>query len=262
VLILLGGFGYQTIMEVHEWGRYKLQSWLPRIWRRRTHRIVFSLNFKIAISTSVFLLLVGTIIFFMIEYRNVLDGLSWSDRLMVSWFHAVMPRTAGFNSIDYGALTTASIMLTMALMYVGANPGGTGGGIKTTTLRILFSSTKAVLQGKEEVRCYQRQIPVTLIIKAVGVVFGSGVTILAVTLLMSMTNPSIEFIQLLFETVSAFATVGLSTGITASLSFSGKLLIIGTMYVGRVGVLLLMSSLLGDPKPSIVNFPEENLLVG
>ncbi|NEQ95728.1 MAG: ATPase [Cyanothece sp. SIO2G6] len=271
-LILLGGFGYQTIMEVYRWGRYHWQCQFLRLrWGRSPshpkqprHRVLLSLNFKIAISTSVFLLIVGTVLFLITEYQNpaVIGGLSLSDKVMVSWFHAVMPRTAGFNSVDYGALTTAGIMLTMALMYVGANPGGTGGGIKTTTLRILFSSTKAVLQGHEEVLCYQRQIPMTLIIKAVGVVFGSGVTILGVTLLLAVTNPTIDFIQLLFEAVSAFATVGLSTGITASLSFPGKLLIIGTMYVGRVGVLLLMAALLGDPKPSVVHFPEENLLVG
>ena len=255
-LILLGGFGYQTIMEIYEWCRYRLGQ--------RSNRVVFSLNFKIAVSTSIFLLIIGTIVFFITEYHNpqVLADLSLHDQLMISWFHAVMPRTAGFNSIDYGALTTAGIMLTMALMYVGANPGGTGGGIKTTTLRILFSCTKAVLQGHEEVLCYQRQIPMTLIIKAVGVIFGSGMTILAVTLLMAFTNPTIDFIQLLFETVSAFATVGLSTGITASLSLPGKVLIIGTMYAGRVGVLLLVASILGDPRPSAVNFPEENLLVG
>ncbi|MGK7891985.1 MAG: potassium transporter TrkG, partial [Leptolyngbyaceae cyanobacterium] len=269
VLILLGGFGYQTIMEVYRWGRYQWQRQFMG-WRkkqrtnRKQQRVLFSLNFKIAISTSLFLLVVGTLLFLITEYQDpdVLGNLSFGDKVMVSWFHAVMPRTAGFNSVDYGALTTAGIMLTMALMYVGANPGGTGGGIKTTTLRILFSSTKAVLQGHEEVLCYQRQIPMTLIIKAVAVVFGSGITILGVTLLLAFTNPTIDFIQLLFEAVSAFATVGLSTGITASLSFPGKLLIIGTMYVGRVGVLLLMAALLGDPKPSVVRFPEENLLVG
>jgi len=154
------------------------------------------------------------------------------------------------------------LFLTIALMYVGASPGSTGGGIKTTTLRILLSSTKAVLQGKEDVLCYRRQIPMTLIIKAVGVVFGSGMTVIIVTILLSITNPDIEFISLLFESVSAFATVGLSTGITATLSTVGKVVLIATMYVGRVGVLLLMSAILGDPKPSVINFPEENLLVG
>ncbi|MGB3616397.1 MAG: TrkH family potassium uptake protein [Elainellaceae cyanobacterium] len=255
-LIILGGIGYQTLMELYQALRMRLKG-------KRTC-ITLSLNFKIVTSTTLFLLGVGTMAFFLIEYRNpaTLGALGIPDKLMVSWFHAVMPRTAGFNSVDYGAMTTATLFLTIALMYVGASPGSTGGGIKTTTLRILLSSTKAVLQSKEDVLCYRRQIPMTLIIKAVGVVFGSGMTVIIVTILLALTNPDIEFISLLFESVSAFATVGLSTGITATLSTAGKVVLIATMYIGRVGVLLLMSTILGDPKPSVINFPEENLLVG
>ncbi len=255
-LIIIGGLGYQTLMELYRGLQLRLKG-------KRTC-IVFSLNFKIVTSTTLFLLAAGTIAFLAIEYRNpaTLGGLNGIDKLMVSWFHAVMPRTAGFNSVNYGEMTTATLFLTIALMYVGASPGSTGGGIKTTTLRILLSSTKAVLQSKEEVLCYRRQIPMSLIIKAVGVVFGSGVTIIIVTSLVAITNPDIEFISILFESVSAFATVGLSTGITATLSTAGKMILIVTMYVGRVGVLLMMSAILGDPKPSVINFPEENLLVG
>jgi trk system potassium uptake protein len=148
------------------------------------------------------------------------------------------------------------------LMFIGANPGGTGGGIKTTTFRILFSSTKAVLEGKEEVLCYQRRIPVTLVLKAVGVVFGSLTTVVVATMLISLTDPEIDFIRVFFEAVSAFGTVGLSTGITAGLSTLAKLILIATMYIGRVGILLLMSALLGDPTPTAIHYPEENLLVG
>lgn len=255
-LIILGGLGYQVIMEFYVWTRRRLQ--LRRDWR------VFSLNFKIALSTTAFLLIAGTVGFFITEYRNpaTLAPLGFGEKLMVSWFHSVMPRTAGFNAVDYGALTTATLSLTMALMYIGANPGSTGGGIKTTTFRILYNSTKSVLRGKEEVLCYQRQIPMPLILKAVGVVFGSGVTVISVTILIAFTNPELDFIRLLFEAVSAFATVGLSTGITASISTAGKLILIMTMYVGRVGVLLFVAAIVGDPKPSVINFPEENLLVG
>ncbi|MEB3359481.1 MAG: TrkH family potassium uptake protein [Synechococcales bacterium] len=255
-LIILGGLGYQVIMEAYVWTRRRFQ-------RRRDWRI-FSLNFKIALSTTVFLLIAGTIGFFITEYRNAatLAPLSFSEKLLVSWFHSVMPRTAGFNAVDYGALTTATLSLTIALMYIGANPGSTGGGIKTTTFRILYNTTKSILQGKEEVLCYQRQIPMPLILKAVGVVFGSGVTVITATILIAFTNPELDFIRLLFEAVSAFATVGLSTGITASISTAGKLVLIMTMYAGRVGVLIFMAALLGDPKPSVINYPEENLLVG
>lgn len=256
ILILLGGLGYQVIMEIYFWLRDRLSG--------QSKRTDFSLNFKIAVSTTLFLLILGTIVLLATEYRNpqVFGHFDFSERLMVAWFHSVMPRTAGFNSVDYGQFTTTGLLLTISLMFIGANPGGTGGGIKTTTFRILFSCTKAVLQSKEEVLCYHRQIPNTLIMKAVGVVFASGITVIGVTSLIALTAPDFEFISILFESVSAFATVGLSTGITAALPTFAKLVIVVTMYVGRVGVLLLISALLGDPKPSVVNYPEENLLVG
>jgi trk system potassium uptake protein TrkH len=147
-------------------------------------------------------------------------------------------------------------------MFIGASPGSTGGGIKTTTARILVSCTKAVLQGKEDVLCYQRQIPASRVLKAVGVVVGSVITVITVTTLISLTDPDISFIRILFECVSAFATVGLSTGITADLSVLGQLVLVFTMYIGRVGVLLIMAVIFGEPSPSVVQYPEEDLLVG
>lgn len=256
-LIIFGGIGYQVIMEWFLWLRDRLT--------RKQARVVFSLNVKIVTSTTLFLLIVGTITMLITEFQNpeTLGGLALGEKIMIAWFQGVMPRTAGFNSIDYGQMTQAALFITIALMFIGASPGSTGGGIKTTTLRILFSSTKAVLQGKEEVLCYQRQIPFSLVLKAVGVVFGSVMTVVGATTLIALTDPEIGFIRILFESVSAFATVGLSTGITAALSILGKLVLIVTMYVGRVGVLLLMAALLGDPTPpSTVRYPEENLLVG
>jgi trk system potassium uptake protein TrkH len=147
-------------------------------------------------------------------------------------------------------------------MFIGASPGGTGGGIKTTTLRVLTSCTKSILQGKEEVILYERRIAISLILKAVGVFMGSVATVIIATILIAITDADDSFIQILFEVVSAFGTVGLSTGITANVSVLGKLILIVTMYIGRVGVLLLMSSILGDPRPTQIHYPEENLLVG
>jgi trk system potassium uptake protein TrkH len=181
---------------------------------------------------------------------------------MAAWFQSVTPRTAGFNTIDIGKLTEASLFITVALMFIGTNPGSTGGGIKTTTARVLLSSTFSALQGKEEVVSYQRQIPKALIVKATGVTVGSLLVVIGSTTLIAISDPQLAFIQILLEVVSAFATVGLSTGVTASISTFAKLVLIATMYIGRVGVLLLMSAILGNPSPSIIRYPEENLLVG
>jgi trk system potassium uptake protein TrkH len=180
----------------------------------------------------------------------------------LAWFQSVTPRTAGFNTIDIGKMTTAGLFITIALMFIGASPGGTGGGIKTTTLRVLTSCTQSILQGKQEVLLYERKIAISLILKAVGVLVGSVGTVILSTVLIALTDPNLDFIQILFEVVSAFATVGLSTGITGTVSTAAKLVLIATMYIGRVGILLLMSAILGDPRPSRIHYPEENLLVG
>ena len=185
-----------------------------------------------------------------------------NEQLLAAWFQSMTARTAGFNSIDVGKMSTAGLFVTIALMFVGASPGGTGGGVKTTTLRILAGSTRAILQGREDVCMYEREIPIPLILKAIGVFLGSITTVVTITTLIAFTDPDVDFIQILFEVVSAFATVGLSTGITANLSVIAKLLLVLTMYMGRVGILLLMTVILGDPKPRKVHYPEETLLVG
>lgn len=256
MLIILGGIGYQVILEMYIWLR-------DRILQKTTAQ-VFSLDFKVATSTTIILLVLGTIAFFCIEIRNpgTFGSLNFRDQILVAWFQSVTPRTAGFNTIDISKMTTAGLFITIALMFIGASPGGTGGGMKTTTLRVLTSCTKAILQGKEEVLLYERKIAISLILKAVGVLVGSVATVILATILISLTDPTLDFIQILFEVVSAFATVGLSTGITATVSTGAKLVLIITMYVGRVGVLLLMSAILGDPRPTRIHYPEENLLVG
>ena len=255
-LIICGGIGYGVILELYIWLRDRLQ--------RKPEQIIFSLSFKVATSTTVALLILGTIAFWFIEVRNpaTFGSLNLQNQLLSAWFQSVTTRTAGFNTIDIGKMTTAGLFLTIALMFVGASPGGTGGGLKTTTFRVLTSCTKAILQGKEEVILYERTVDISLILKAVGVLVGSVATVLLATILIAITDPKVSFIQILFEVVSAFATVGLSTGITASVTAAAKLVLIMTMYIGRVGVLLLMAALLGDPKPSLIRYPEENLIVG
>ncbi|MGL4619697.1 TrkH family potassium uptake protein [Chroococcidiopsis sp.] len=255
-LIIFGGIGYGVLFQIYIYLRDRFQ--------RKPERVVFSLDLKVAISTTLILLIAGTVAFFLIESRNpnTFGNLSWQNKILAAWFQSVTPRTAGFNTIDIGKMTNAGLFLTIAFMFVGASPGGTGGGIKTTTLRVLTSCTKAILQGKEDVLLYERQIPLNLILKAVGVLVGSIATVILATILISLTDPNIDFIQILFEVVSAFATVGLSTGITANVSAAAKLVLIATMFIGRVGILLLIGAVLGDPRPTAIHYPEENLLVG
>jgi trk system potassium uptake protein len=256
-LIIFGGIGYEVILELYLMLRERITN--------SSIRTLRSLNFRVAVSTTIFLLLSGTLAIWLIEMRNAqtLGVLGTGQQLLAAWFQAVTSRTAGFNTIDVSKMTTAGLFITIALMLVGGCPGGTAGGIKTTTARILASSTYAVLQGKESVVLYRRQVPNTLILKAVGVTFGSIMTVVVATIVISLVeSPTLNFIQILFEVVSAFGTVGLSMGITADLTPVSKLVLVATMYIGRVGVLLLISALLGDPKSTSIRYPEESLLVG
>ena len=256
LLIIFGGIGYQVILEGYLWVRGKLAN--------KREYISFSLNFCVAISTTITLIIFGTIFFWFTEFSNpdTLSNLSFFDQLVAAWFQSVTTRTAGFNTIDNGKMTITGIFITIALMFIGASPGSTGGGIKTTTARIMSSCTKAALQGRDQVVLYELQVPNGLILKAVGVVMGSLFTVILSTGLLSLSDRNISFISLLFESTSAFATVGLSTGITASLSVPGRLIIIATMYIGRVGVLLLMGAIFADTKPSLIKYPQESMLVG
>jgi trk system potassium uptake protein TrkH len=262
-LIIFGGIGYQVIIEIYVWLLNKLQ--------RNTKVFSFSLNFKVVVSTTIVLLALGTLTIFFAELNNenTLLTLNLKDKIFAAWFQSVTTRTAGFNTINIGQMTIEGLFLIMILMFIGASPSGTGGGVKTTTLRIISGCTRSVLRGDEEVILYQRKVPPPLILKAVAVIFGSVLTVFLATITISLLESEINALPILFEVISAFATVGLSMGNTvnaASLSYVfsplSQLIIIAVMYTGRVGVILLMAAIVGDPRPSFVQYPEENLLVG
>jgi trk system potassium uptake protein TrkH len=261
-LIIVGGIGYQVIMETYRWLQVKLS--------RSGEPVHLSLHFKVAVSTTIFLLVVGTIASFLTEFRNhnTLQPLSFPQQAMAAWFQSVTSRTAGFNTIDTGTMTMTGLFTTIALMFIGACPGSTGGGIKTTTMRVLVSSTGSALRGREEILMYHRQVPGLVIFKAIAVAVGSMFTLVFSTVLLSITEADLiaengySFIHIFFEAVSAFATVGLSMGITPEVSDLGRIILVGTMYIGRVGVVVLMAALIAEPEPSLVKYPEETLLIG
>jgi trk system potassium uptake protein TrkH len=255
-LIIFGGIGYQVIIEMYFCLRERL--------KRSSRRFVFSLNFRVAVSTTIILLILGTIGFLLTESTNTdtMAGFSFKDKLLASWFQSVTTRTAGFNTIDNGKLTFESLLITMVLMFIGASPSGTGGGIKTTTVSILATCTRAVLRGNQEVIMYKRQLPPGLILKSVAVLFGSAMTVVFSTLIIGAITDNFDSIPILFEVVSAFGTVGLSMGITGTLPAIAQMTIILIMYIGRVGVVLLMAAIVGDSRPRVIQYPQENLLVG
>ncbi|MFX4262394.1 TrkH family potassium uptake protein [Pelotomaculum propionicicum] len=245
-LIILGGIGFSVIVDV------------VRRFKEPGHLL---LHTKLVLSVSGFLIIAGTIMIYLLEYDNTLRGLSPLGKVLASYFQAVTPRTAGYNTLDMGALHSATQFLLVILMFIGASPGSTGGGIKTTTFGSLAVSVWCMIRGKENTEIFQRRIGQDQIYKSLAILLLAAGLVTFVTLLLSITEKA-DFLALLFETTSAFGTVGLTMGITPKLTTFGRILIILTMFLGRLGPLTLAFALARVKRKSQLRYPEEKIMVG
>ncbi len=261
-LVVAGGLGYQVWIELYQ----SLWTHEPGTlrWRRNFKTTKFSLHTRVVTLTSAILIVVGAIGIFLIEFNNpkTLGGLDTSRQLSNAIFHSISARTAGFNAVPLDGMQEADWFWLILLMLIGASPASTGGGLKTTTFAILVSNVFAVVGGKEDVMLLDRRLSAATIRKASAVLLGSTATMAFAVMGLTLTDPHISFVKLLFEVVSGFCTVGLSTGITAQISSGGQLILILTMYVGRVGFLLLAESLLTRKPAALYRQPEEPILIG
>ncbi len=254
-LIIVGGIGFIVQHEILAY--YKDRRKKP------------SLHTKIVLITTGILILAGAILFYFFERNHIIRDAPWHTKVLISLFQSVTPRTAGFNTVDIGQLTNDTILLMMALMFVGASPGSTGGGVKTTSTALLVLMLWNRMKGREDVNIFNRTIPRETISRAVSIIFASAFSIALVTSIVLLVGPKASpmasrhlFVEYLFDTVSAFGTVGLSMGITPKLNDFQKIMITIMMFVGRVGPLTLAFSLsLQASKKSIV-YAEENIMVG
>uniref|UniRef100_A0A7C2HVD5 Trk family potassium uptake protein n=1 Tax=Ammonifex degensii TaxID=42838 RepID=A0A7C2HVD5_9THEO len=242
--IIIGGLGFSVVSEVV--GRRK--------WRR------FSLHTKLTLLTTAALLFAGMVVFLALEYTNTLGGFPWPVKLLASFFQAVTPRTAGYSTVDIGALNPATQLWLCLLMFIGASPGSTGGGIKTTTFILLGLTVWSLAAGREGTEVFRRRIPLAYVLKAMGIFF-LAVGWLSVVSLVLLVVEKKGFLPLLFEAVSAFGTVGLSTGITPDLTLAGRVVIILTMFVGRLGPLTVAFAL-AQRRRAAFRHPEEQIIVG
>jgi trk system potassium uptake protein TrkH len=247
-LIILGGIGFAVIAELYDGKKFK----------------EFSLQTKLVLSVTLLLLVLGAIVTFALEYSNpaTLGNLSWKGKGLAAMFLSVTPRTAGFNTVPTGSLRSSTIFFTILLMFIGASPGSTGGGVKTTTFGALLAVLYTTVTGKEDVELYKRRIAKDIIHSAVSIILIALLLVVAVTMMLSITEEA-RFIELFFEAVSAFGTVGLSTGVTVDLSVIGRVLIIFTMFAGRVGPLTIAVAI-GEKRKKRANirYPEEKIIVG
>ena len=246
-LIILGGIGFLVLLELFQYGKNG----------------TLSLHTKLALKISLILILSGFIIIFLVESNNpsTLGKLNFPEKIYGSIFQSVTARTAGFNTIHIGSMQNATLFLIIILMFIGASPSSTGGGVKTTTFGLFILYTWSSLTGKEGIHLFKRRVSPDIIPKALTVITLSLGLVITMTILLSYVEGE-DFIKVLFEVVSAFGTVGLSTGITSSLSIAGKIIIIITMFTGRIGPLGLALSLIQKQEPEMIKYPEEKIMVG
>ncbi|MCG6911947.1 MAG: TrkH family potassium uptake protein [Deltaproteobacteria bacterium] len=257
-LIISGGIGFLVLSEI----RHRLS-----VKHRPLSRL--SLHSKLVLSSTAILLFVSTVLIVLMEWDNTLTPFHPLQRCLVGFFHAVSARTAGFNSISISDMSNEALFLIILLMIIGASPGSCGGGIKTTTFSCLIILGISRLFGHEKPQLFHRTISQESIGKAVSIVMISIFVIFSATMLMLMTelgevsHPMSrgKFLELLFEVVSAFGTVGLSTGVTSGLSTAGKLIIAGVMFVGRLGPLMIALAVSRQGMQRHY-FAEENIMIG
>lgn len=247
-LIILGGIGYGVTVELYQKHNWKM----------------FSLHAKVALLTTLILLVIGTIVLFFLEYNNenTIGNWDWWHKLIGTFFLSTTSRTAGYTLMDTGALHEASLFFIIILMFLGASPGSTGGGIKTTTFAIIFATVTSIIRGNEEVTLFKRRIEHDLIVKSLAIFYIAAALVVLGTMFLCLTE-DFPFIKILFEVTSALATVGLSTGITSSLTVYGKSILVLIMFIGRLGVLtFLMAIAMRNRKTAKIGYPSERIGVG
>jgi trk system potassium uptake protein TrkH len=248
-LVFLGGIGFPVL--------FNLMQYLSR----NAKRTRFRLQTKIAISMSLILIILGTSVTLVSEYHRSLSDMTLPHKIANAVLLSISPRTAGFNAIDLSTMHMATLFCMMILMFIGASPGSTGGGIKTTTLGVLLIAFLSTLRMQDRVEIGQRQIPLRTLMRATAIVIMGAMTIMTFCFILLYTERNIPFQVVLFETVSAFSTVGLSLGLTPLLSTTGKSMMILLMLIGRVGPFAAAVAL-ASPKPRVrYQYPEEDILV-
>jgi trk system potassium uptake protein TrkH len=261
VLIILGGIGFLVINEVGKFTTYRIKN-LKKRKTKDQKPFRFSLHTKIVVISSLILIIAGFLVIFLEEFLHDRYDLDIGTQALVSLFQSVSARTAGFNTVNFNILSSASVFVIIILMFIGASPGSTGGGIKTTSVSVVIGYFRAQLRGIDRIDLFYRNIPAKTVEKAFIVILISFLLIsFFFTLLLTM-EPDKEMGDLLFETVSAFGTVGLSKGITADLSIFSKLVISLTMFIGRIGPLTLLIALAKKESRAIRKYPEENIMIG
>ncbi len=252
LLIVLGGLGFLVLKEGREFLFVRLKN----------KRIKMSLHAKMIFAITFLLISVPFLFFLLIEWNNSMAGLSVKEKIFSSLFQIITSRTAGFNTLDLTTLSFAAVSLLIFLMFVGASPGSTGGGIKTSTFGVIFAFMKSRIAARDSVNIFHRTLPIQIVMKAFTVVTLSIGIIFLSSFILFLTQPSMTMKEVFFEVFSAFGTVGLSLGITPILNDVGKIVIVLTMYIGRIGPLTMLYAFSKEKSFGKFDYVEESIMIG
>jgi trk system potassium uptake protein TrkH len=268
-LIILGGLGFGVLYDLVNIAADRVKRVLKKLFFKR-YRLSMEtpkrlrLQTKIVISISACLIVLGMVAIIVFERYASQGNTANRNDILGALFQSVTARTAGFNTVDVSSLSSSSQFILILLMFIGGSPGSTAGGIKTVTLAVVIMTAVAALRKREEVEMFKRSVRIVVVGRAVTVMLLFAAVLFITTLALSISESSNGFTmsQIMFEAGSALGTVGLTTGITPSLTTAGKLIIIATMLIGRLGPLTLLAALTFNIKPARYNYPDEAVIVG
>lgn len=261
--IIFGGLGFPVVVNTLKALKYKLIYIFS--FRRKRNFIrpwVLSLNSRITLITTLFLIVLGFVFFFISEYNNTLaEHSTLYGKAVTALFGSVTPRTAGFNSVNMQAILLPTVMITILLMWIGASPASTGGGIKTSTFAVAILNILSLSRGKERIEVYRREIDGVSIRRASATITLSLLVVGISIMLVSIFDPHLSFLSIAFECFSAYSTSGLSLGITPNLSIGGKIIIAGVMFIGRVSMLTILMALIKKERYTNYRYPKERISI-
>ena len=256
--IILGGISFAVIYDVLATVRTNIKN---KFLKKKKPDYLISVNTKMILSLTVFILFISFALFYLLEHRNTMKEMSLGTQYLASFFQAITLRTAGFSTVSFLNLTNASLLFMIFIMFMGGAAGSTAGGIKLNTIAVVFAFFKSFLKNQKTVVIKNVSVPEEQVKKAF-LIFGFGLAAISVGIFLLTITESLPFLALLFETVSAFATVGLSTGITSALSPAGKIVIIILMFIGRVGPLTFLTAAGKKQKNDDIEYPYGNIAIG
>jgi trk system potassium uptake protein TrkH len=261
LLIILGGLGFLVLLELK---RLVFKT------RGEPRMRPLSVHTKLVLTSTLMLLVAGTVGFLICEWNHSMAGLPFPAKLLAAFFQSVTTRTAGFNTLDFGKMANVTLLFAILLMFIGASSGSTGGGIKVNTLGVLFALSRSRFRGEEATSIFRRTLSPETVGRAISVFVVAVIVIYVGTMALTVselgTTMHVEsrglFLELFFEVVSAFGTVGLSMGITPKLSVVGKVILVVVMFIGRLGPLSIAVALSGKEPISRYQYAEENVMIG